>query len=99
VARGPADPAFPATGRLQPDTRLTLYPLVMRGEGNGWIVGRRETGQFVQVPGEAVTLIRALEQGAAIAAAVDQVLEVHGTKVDGLSFARELVDQNKIKIK
>lgn len=92
MARGTADPASPAAGQLQPDTRLTLYPLLMREEGNGWIVGRRETGQFVEVPGQAATLIRALEQGATIADAADQVLKVHGTKVNGLSFARQLVD-------
>jgi putative peptide zinc metalloprotease protein len=91
VARGTADPALRATAQLQPDTRLTLHPLLMREEGDGWIVGRRETGQFVQVPTEAATLVRALGQGASISEAAHQVLDVHGTKVDGLSFARQLI--------
>lgn len=79
------------TDQLRADTRLVLHPLVMRDEGNGWIVGRQETGEFVQVPDEAATLIQALRQGTAIADAAEVVLQVHGTKVDALAFARELV--------
>jgi hypothetical protein len=77
--------------QLLSDTRLTLHPLLMHEEGNGWIVGRQETGQFVEVPAAAVTLLRALEQGESVANAESQVLAVHACQVDGRAFVRELV--------
>jgi putative peptide zinc metalloprotease protein len=77
--------------QLLPDTRLTLHPLLVHQEGDAWIVGRQETGQFVEVPAAAVTLLRALEHGESVANAESQVLTVHACKVDGLAFVRELV--------
>jgi putative peptide zinc metalloprotease protein len=77
---------------LLPTMRVTLHPLLIRAEGSGWIVGRQETGEFAEVPGEAVTLLRALEQGADIAAAEDRVLRTHGCAVDGRAFVGQIVD-------
>lgn len=73
------------------DTRLTLHPLLMREEGDGWIVGRQETGEFVEVPAAAATLLRALEHGESVAKAESQVLTVHACQVDGPAFVRELI--------
>lgn len=78
-------------GQLLSDTRLALHHLIMHEEGDGWIVGRQETGEFVEVPAAAVTLLRALEQGASIANAESEVLTLHACQVDGLAFVRELV--------
>lgn len=77
--------------QLLSDTRLTLHPLLMHEEGDGWIVGRQETGEFVEVPAAAVTLLRALEKGESVANAETQVLTVHDCQVDGLAFVREIV--------
>lgn len=73
------------------DTRLTLHPLLTHVEGEAWIVGRQETGQFVEVSAPAVTLLRALEHGESVASAENQVLTIHACKVDGLAFVRELI--------
>lgn len=73
------------------DTRLTLHPLLTQVEGEAWIVGRQETGQFVEVSAPAVTLLRALEHGEPVAKAEKQVLTNHACKVDGLAFVRELI--------
>lgn len=73
------------------DTRLTLHPLLTHVEGEAWIVGRQETGQFVEVSAPAVTLLHALEHGESVANAENQVLTIHSCKVDGLAFVRELI--------
>jgi putative peptide zinc metalloprotease protein len=77
--------------QLLSDTRLTLHPLLMREEGDGWIVGRQETGEFVEVPPAAATLLRALEQGQSVAQAENRVLTVHACQVDGPAFVHELI--------
>jgi putative peptide zinc metalloprotease protein len=78
--------------RLLTTSSVELHPLQMRREGTTWIVGRQETGEFVELPDEAVTLLRALQSGHSIAAAEQQVLSAHGSAVDALEFARTLVD-------
>lgn len=77
--------------QLLSDTRLTLHPLLTHEEGEAWIIGRQETGQFVEVSAPAVTLLRALEHGESVANAESHVLAIHACKVDGLAFVRELI--------
>jgi putative peptide zinc metalloprotease protein len=82
--------------RLLTTSTVKLHPLLMRREGRTWIVGRQETGEFVELPDEAVTLLRALQSGHSIADAEQQVLSAHGSAVDGLEFAITLADLHYI---
>ncbi|HEU5027361.1 MAG TPA: hypothetical protein VFV01_20745 [Spirillospora sp.] len=74
------------------DSRVELHPLHFRDEGAGhWIVGRTDTGEFVEVPAEAVAFLRALAGGADLGGACERVQGEHGVDIDAASFVDDLV--------
>jgi putative peptide zinc metalloprotease protein len=78
------------TRMLRDSSQLRLYPLSIHPEGQGWIVGREESGVFVEIPAAGVTLLRALQAGCSVAEAVDEVSRVEGQFVDGQDFVGTL---------
>ncbi|MFI0480389.1 hypothetical protein [Actinomadura sp. 9N215] len=75
------------------ESRVELHPLQFRDEGGGqWIVGRADIGEFVEVPAEAATFLRALGGGTDLDGARDRVRGAHGEDIDAVSFVDDLVD-------
>ena len=83
VEQGPA---------LGSDSRLSLHPLASRRDGEDWIVGRPDTGDFVALPDVAVTLIDALRRGLTIGDAKQAADTAHESDVDAVDFCRSLIE-------
>jgi hypothetical protein len=78
---------------VSPASRIRLHPLSLTEEGDGsWIVGRMETGEFVQLPAEGVTFLRALMDGTPVGGAAAGVQRQHGADVDAADFVGQLFD-------
>jgi putative peptide zinc metalloprotease protein len=73
-------------------SRIQLHVLQFRQEHGAWIVGRPETGEFVELPAEAITLLRALGGGESVRAARERVHIQHGADVDAVEFVADLVE-------
>ncbi|WP_194892535.1 hypothetical protein [Catenulispora pinisilvae] len=92
------DPAQTGDSAQTGDPALTgqsvvrLHELVFRPEGAGWIVGRAATGEFVELPDEAKTVLDVLIAGGTIGAAKSAADARHGTDLDVLEFTEALVE-------
>lgn len=75
-----------------PGSRIRLWELVSRPDGEDWIVGRPETGEFVSLPAEAITLLDALRAGGTVAEAKRHADLTHGEDIDALDFVGALID-------
>jgi hypothetical protein len=84
--------AGPVEGNgLALESRLSLHPLASRRDGEGWIVGRSDTGDFVALPGVAVTFLDALRGGGTVGAAKLAADRAHGGDLDALDFCEKLI--------
>lgn len=72
-------------------SRISLHPLLFKVDGGSWVVGRVDTGEFVELPDEAVTFLRALGEGGGIPDAHRSVRERHGADIDAVTFVDDLV--------
>jgi putative peptide zinc metalloprotease protein len=72
-------------------SRIRLHDLASRPDGEDWIVGRVATGEFVGLPAEAMTFLRALRDGGTVVAAQRQTELVHGEDIDALDFISDLI--------
>jgi putative peptide zinc metalloprotease protein len=77
--------------RATPESRVRLHDLASRRDGQEWIVGRVATGEFVSVPGEAMTFLRSLHDGGTVADAKEHTDLVHGQDIDALDFIGDLI--------
>jgi putative peptide zinc metalloprotease protein len=72
---------------------IRLHRLLYKEEdATDWIVGRIDSGEFVEVPAEAVTFLRAIEQDEDVAGAHARVLDQHGVDIDAVDFVDTLID-------
>lgn len=72
---------------------IRLHPLSFRREDSGcWIVGRSDGGQFIEVPAEAVTFLRELNNGGNPRDAQARVRELHGELIDAADFIETLIE-------
>ncbi|GAA1957095.1 hypothetical protein [Kitasatospora viridis] len=74
-----------------PDARVRLRRLHYRHGSDVWTVGCPETGQAVDLPGIAVTVLRALTDGATLAEAAARAEQEHGVRPDVPDFVATLV--------
>ncbi|CAM5347271.1 hypothetical protein STANM309S_03544 [Streptomyces tanashiensis] len=73
-------------------SRVTLHPLLFKEEEDSWVVGRMDTGEFVELPHEAVTFLRELNTTSEVRSAWRSVQERHGQDIDALTFVGDLID-------
>jgi hypothetical protein len=73
-------------------TTVRLHPLAMRRDGEEWIVGRVETGEFVAVPEAARKAIALLDQGLTADAARRRLLADTGDELDLVDFVVTLAE-------
>ena len=66
--------------------------MLLRQERGSWIVGRKDGGDFVELPDEALTFIRALQDGEPIHQAGVRVTQEHGQEIDVPDFIEALLD-------
>jgi putative peptide zinc metalloprotease protein len=72
--------------------RVRLHKLHFRRDNDCWIVGRPATGDFVALPDEAVTLLRALSDGQTVGEAKQQADLIHDDDIDAVEFVRDLAE-------
>lgn len=76
---------------LRGDSLVTLHPLHIGEEQQGEVeVGRADTGVFIALPMEGVSLIRMLTGRMPLSEAADRFRATYGVDVDVLDFVREL---------
>jgi len=83
----PATSPPPVTGA----TRVRLHPLSMRPDGESWVIGRVETGDFISVPPVAHRAITLLSEGRTVEE-VRSALLADGDDVDVADFVTALAD-------
>ncbi len=77
---------------LSPETRVTLYPLVMRLEDEEYIVGRAETGEFVALPEVGGRIIELFQHGHSLGEAQAQLQQEYDAEIDLDDFVANLVE-------
>lgn len=82
---------------LEPDSRVTLYPLAVRIEDDQYIVGRVTTGDFVALPEIGGQVIELLQRGCTLGEAQTQLDEEYGAQVDLTAFVTSLIDLGFVK--
>ena len=73
------------------ESRISLHDLVSRYDGEEWIVGRPDTGEFVGLPPEAITFLGVLHAGGTVADAKRRTDLAHSEDIDALDFISDLV--------
>jgi putative peptide zinc metalloprotease protein len=90
-----ARPASPAAGR----TRVQLRPLSVRQDGDHWVLGRVETGEFISASATAYRAITLLGTGMAVSEATQRLFAETGiryavanlvSELDGLGFVASI---------
>jgi putative peptide zinc metalloprotease protein len=73
------------------ESHLSLHELASRRDGDDWIVGRPDTGEFVGLPAEAMTFLGVLCDGGTVADAKRRTDLAHGEDIDALDFVSDLI--------
>lgn len=73
-------------------SRVRLFPLAMREEQGSWIVGRPDTGSFINVPPLAHRALTLLGEGRTVGEVADGLRAESGEDVDVDGFVTALVD-------
>jgi putative peptide zinc metalloprotease protein len=94
----------PATAGLAGGSRVRLHRLSQRPDGDGWVIGRIETGDFIVVPDVAHRVITLLGEGRAIDDVAARLRAETGkrfavadfvTALDGLGFVAAVDDETR----
>jgi putative peptide zinc metalloprotease protein len=75
---------------MTPAITLRFHPLAMRRDGTGWVIGRIETGEFIQVPDVAHRAIELLGSGLSVGEATTALSAETGVTLAVDRFADEL---------
>jgi putative peptide zinc metalloprotease protein len=77
--------------RLRDDSLVALHPLHIGEEQDGEVeVGRPDTGVFIALPAEGVSLVRMFTTRMPLREVADRFRATYGTDVDVVDFVREL---------
>ena len=84
-------------GPVKPTSRISMQDLAIRQEGEDWIAGRADAGDFIEIPYLGVRAIRLLADGHTPDEAQEQLKSGPDETVDVLEFAEQLRDLGFIK--
>jgi putative peptide zinc metalloprotease protein len=79
-----------AEGRVAPGSRVRLRPLRQRRGGDGWVIGRIETGDFITVPEVAHRVITLLGDGSPLDEVAGRLRAETGTSFAVADFVTAL---------
>jgi putative peptide zinc metalloprotease protein len=80
-----------AAGFLLADTsRVVFHPLTMRRDGDGWVIGRIDTGDFAAMPATAHRAIALLSAGCTVGEVAEALQREIGRDVAVADFVTEL---------
>lgn len=82
--------ARPAAGRVQGGTRVQLRPLSVRQDGDHWVLGRVETGEFISASATAYRAIILLGKGMAVSEATQRLFVETGIRYAVTGLVSEL---------
>ena len=83
---------------LAEDATVEVGPLAYRCEHGCWTVGSLDTGEAVDLPGIAVTVLHALESGKNLDQAALDAEEAHGERPDVRGFVEELSELGFVRL-
>jgi putative peptide zinc metalloprotease protein len=72
-------------------SRICLHDLVMRRDGDEWIVGRLEIREFVALPDQGARAVELLGQGLSVEETGKALSVEYGEEVDVAAFVEELI--------
>jgi putative peptide zinc metalloprotease protein len=83
-----------ATGRppVTADSTIRVHPLSMRQDRDSWIIGRADTGDFIQVPDVAHRILLLLDDRRTVQQVTDALGGDGGEPVDVAGFVEDLAD-------
>ena len=84
--------ATPVATSVAGSSRVRLRPLSSRRDGDGWVVGRPETGDFIAVPDVAQRVITLLGEGRTVDEAAARLRAETGTQFAVADFVAALDD-------
>jgi putative peptide zinc metalloprotease protein len=79
-------------GGIAEASQVQVIDLARRRDGDEWIVGRVDTGQFIAVPPVAIDVIDLLNQGLPVRAVRARLAAQTGTDLDIATFVASLAD-------
>lgn len=77
---------------LTPGSRIRLYDLHIRRDGDEWIIGRVETGVFIAVPRSGARAVELLGEGLPVEDTGSRLRAETGEELDVAGFAAELME-------
>jgi len=77
-------------------SRFQLHPLIMRREGDFWIVGNEDTGIYVRISQKGYELLRLFEKGHSVSE-IRRISEEHLGKINLDAFIRNLLKHGFVK--
>ncbi len=77
-------------------TLVQLHEVGIRRDGDEWIVGRIDSGDFVAVPYAGVRAIQSLQAGISVEETERRLLEEIGTRLDVAGFVADLTDSGLV---
>jgi putative peptide zinc metalloprotease protein len=83
-------PAGPGTSLVTATTRVTFYPLSVRSDGDAWVIGRIDTGDFAVMPEVARRAIALLADGHTVGEATRVLRREAGRQIAVADFVTEL---------
>jgi putative peptide zinc metalloprotease protein len=87
-----------STPELTAETSVQVARLGYHCERDRWTVGSLETGEAIDVPAIAVTVLQALERGQTIGAAADIAEQAHGARPDVCGFVADLAELGFVRM-
>lgn len=90
--------AGPAELAVTGESTVQVRPLGYRCERGCWTVGSLETGEAVELPEIAVTVLRALEEGNSLDESAVLAARAHGEQPDVRSFVEELSELGFVRL-
>jgi putative peptide zinc metalloprotease protein len=83
---------------LNGDSTVQVGRLAYRCEHDCWTVASLETGDAIDVPAIAITVLRALERGQTIGTAADIAEQAHGARPDVCGFVTDLAELGFVRM-
>lgn len=82
---------------LTPLSHVSFCPLLFRQEDDDFLVGREDLAQYVQMPEVGVEIIKALDAGATVGEATDELSRKYGDDVPVADFVESMIENRFVR--
>lgn len=81
---------------ISPESRVAFCPLVVRPEGEAFLVGREDIASYVEVPEVAVRIIDVLNGGSTVGEAAEALSAEYGEEVPVADFVESMIESRMV---